>query len=157
MDFFATYSTDNKLEQEGKWFDWGGGIELLIARGNNAKFTRMINKQYEAHKHTLDLKDTPDQIAAAEDRSHKIMAYVMARSVLLGWKGNVTYGGELLTYTTESAEKLLLLKEFQKEVARKADDYRNFRIKTEEEDLGNSSPTSAGTSNGEVASSTSST
>ena len=96
MDLMHMYSTDPKLELEGKEFDFGGGIKMLIARDQNTKFNRMLNKLYEAHKHTLDLKDSPEQIETGEKLSHQIMAEVMSHSILLGWTGPVEFGGEPL-------------------------------------------------------------
>lgn len=145
MDFFANYATDPKAELEGKEFDWGGGVSLLIARAHNPKYTRILAKLYETHKHTLDQKDTPEQLATAEDRSNKIMAETMSKSILLGWTGPVTYKGQPLPYSVANAEMLLQLKDFQNEVAKKAADFRNFRFETEEADAKKSPTTSAGT------------
>jgi hypothetical protein len=145
LDFHAQYATDPKAELEGKEFDWGGGVKLLIARAHNPKYTRLLASQYEAHKHTLDKKDTPEDLAAAEDRSNKIMAYVMARSILLGWSGAVKFKGEDFPYSVANAETLLQMKDFQSEVAKKAADFRNFRFETEEVDAKNSQATSSGT------------
>lgn len=148
MDIFSQYAVDPKLEQEGKDFDWGEGLTLILARSHNPIYTKMINTRFEAHKHTLELKDTPEQLKAAEDRSHKIMAEVLAHTVLIGWKGEMIYKGQPLEYSVANAEMLLLHKDFQREVARKADDFRNFRFQTEEADVKNSEPTSSGTSLG---------
>lgn len=145
IDFHSQYATDPKSELEGREFDWGGGIKLLIARAHNAKYTRLLASQYEAHKHTLDQKETPEQLATAEDRSNKIMAYVMARSILLGWTGAVFFKGQALEYSVANAEMLLQMKDFQAEVSKKAADFRNFRFETEEADAKNSPTTSSGT------------
>jgi len=151
FDLFKQYATDPKAEQEGKEFDFGGGVKMLIARSGNDKYTRMLNKAYEAHKHTLDLKDTPEQIAAGKELSHKIMADVMAHSILLGWSGPAAYAGAELPHSIENAQKLLLLKDFQVEVAKRSDDFRNFRYEVEEADAKNSLTSSSGNSPGEVA------
>lgn len=153
LDIFAQYATDPKAELEGKEFDLGGGVTALIARSHNPKYTRMLANLYEVHKHTLDQKETPEQLATAEDRSNKIMAEVMACSVLLGWTGPMAYQGEPLPYSVANAQKILLHKDFQREIARKSDDFRNFRFQTEEADVKNLSTTSNGSSPGEVASS----
>ena len=156
MDIYRVFATDPALEQEGKWFDFGGGVRFKIARAHNPTYTRILNKLYEAFKHVLDLKDTPEQQREAADRSHKIMAEVMAKSVLLGWEGPVAFKGEMLTYSVTNAEKLLLVKDFQEWVAKRSADYQNYRHEVEQADAKNSVTTSAGTSSGEAASSTSS-
>jgi hypothetical protein len=136
-DIFTMFSVDPKLEQEGKEFDFGGGVKMLIARSNNPTYQKMLNKLYEAHKHTLELKDTAEQLAAAKDRSNQIMAEVMAHTVLLGWTGPVAFKGEKLEYSVANAKRLLLVEEFQKEVARRSDDFKNFRFEVEEADAKN--------------------
>jgi hypothetical protein len=151
LDIFKAFATDPKLEQEGKDFDFGGGVTLKIARSYNPTFVRMLNKQFEAHKHTLELKSTPQEVAAAEECSNKIMAYVMSRSVLLGWSGPVEYDGVAVSYSPEAAEKMLMLKDFQKEISKRADEFKNFRIFSEDADVKNSSTTSSGTSPGVAA------
>lgn len=147
LDLFHQYATDPKLELEGKEFDWGGGAKLLIARSQNPKYQRMITKLYEAHKHTLDAKDTPEQIAAAEKCYHEIMAEVMSHTILVGWSGVARKGVEV-SYSTKAAKEYLLLKDFQKAVAQKADDFKNYRVEQEEADVKNSSTTSSGISPG---------
>lgn len=151
MDFFAAYATNPALEQDGKDFDFGGGVTMRIARAHNPKYTRILNKLYEAHKHTLELKDTPEQQATAAETSHKIMAEVMSKSILLGWTGPVKYKGQDLPYSVENAKKLLLIKDFQEDVAKRAANFHNFRFEIEEADAKNSVTTSPGTSNGVAA------
>jgi hypothetical protein len=144
LDIWSQYATDPKAELEGREVDWGGGVKLIIARAHNPKYTRMLAQQYEAHKHTLDQKETDEQLATAEDRSNKIMAHVMSRSILLGWTGPLGFQGKELPYSVANAEMLLQIKDFQAEVAKKAADFRNFRVKAEEVDEKNSPTTSAG-------------
>lgn len=156
MDFFSAYATDSKAEQEGREFDWGGGVKLKIARAHNPQYSRLLASQYETYKHILDQKDTAEDQAAAEACSSRIMAYVMARSVLLGWTGPVTYKGQPLPYSVANAEMLLSLKDFQSEVNRKANDFRNYRFEQEAADEKNSPATSGGTLNGAPSSDTSS-
>lgn len=164
MDIYSRYATDITAEEEGRWFDFGAGIEFLIARQGNTRYNRILAQQYEAHKHTLDLETTgtPEQQKAAKDRSHRIMAEVMAKSILLGWRvkegapegTQLTYKGQAAEYSVANAEKLLLIKDFQADVDRKARDFNNFRVKLEEADAKNLLPTSTGTSSGETKSST---
>lgn len=151
MDLYRHYAVDNKLEIEGKEFDFGGGVKMLIAKSYNPSYRRMLTKLFEAHKHTIELQDTPEQVNESRDRQHKIMAEVMAHTILLGWSGPVEYDGTPLPYSTSNAQKLLMLEEFQKEVAKRADDFKNYRVQVEEADAKNSSPTSNGVSPGVAA------
>jgi hypothetical protein len=145
MDFYREYATDPKAEIEGRDIPWGGGITLTIARTHNPKYTSLLASLYEKHKEALDRRSTDEERAAAETLSNKIMAEVMAKSVLVGWSGPVAYKGENLEYSAANAQKLLELKDFQAEVAKRASDFRNFRFEIEEADAKNSPTTSAGT------------
>lgn len=156
MDFFAAYATDIKAETEGKDIPWGGGVTLTIARAHNPQYTRLLANLYEKYKDVLDKKDTPEELAEAEACSNKLMAEVMAKTILLGWTGPVMYKKQPLPYSTANAQVLLQLKDFQNEVAKKAADFRNFRFETEEADAKNLPTTSDGTSNGAPNSDTSS-
>jgi hypothetical protein len=148
LDIFSQYATDPKSEQKGKPFDFGGGVTLIIARAHNAKYSRMLSNLYDAHKHTLDQKDTEEQLAEAKRRSNLIMAEVMAHSVLLGWTGPLAYKGEVLPYSVANAKMILEHEEFQREVAVRAGDFKNFRFEVEEKDVKNSVTTSSGTAPG---------
>ncbi len=148
MDIFNLYATNEIQEQEGKEFDFGGGVTMKIGRSQNPRYQRMMTQLFEAHKHTLELKSTEEEVKAAEDRSRKIMAEVMSKSVLLGWSGPVTYKGDDIAYSVDNAYKLLLIKDFQAQVAKRADDFKNFRQVTEDADVKNSVPTSGGSSPG---------
>lgn len=148
MDIYKLYATDPALEQEGKWIDFGGGVKFKIARAQNPRYTRILNQLFEAHKHTLELKETEAQIREAAERSHKIMAEVMAKSILLGWEGPVEYAGQALPFSPANAEKLLLVKDFQEEIAKRAANFQNFRVQAEAADAKNSEATSTGTSSG---------
>jgi len=147
MDIFKAYATSPALEREGKDCDFGD-VTFKIARSGGHQYNEMLTKRFEAFKHMLDLKDTQEQRDAAEERSLKIMAEVMAHTVLLGWTGNVAFKGETLAYSKENAQMLLEVKEFQNEIAKKAHDYRIYRFATEEADAKNSPTTSSGTSPG---------
>lgn len=145
MDFWSEYATDPQAETEGKSIPWGGGVILTIARANNPAYTRLLASLYEQNKEALDKKTTAEDMAAAEALSNKIMAEVMAKTVLLGWTGPVTYKKQPLEYSTANAQKLLELKDFQAEISRKAADFRNFRYAVEAADAKNSPTASAGT------------
>lgn len=148
LDIFHQYAVDPKLEQEGKEFDMGGGVKMLIARSNNPRYQKMLNKLYEAHKHTLEQKETAEDLAEAKRRSNLILAEVMAHTVLLGWTGPVAFKGEILPYSVSNAKRLLEVEQFQLEVTKRADDFKNFRFEIEEADAKNSVITSGGTTPG---------
>ena len=154
MDFYAAYATNPDAENEGRYFE-NGDAEFLIARGGNDRYQRMITKQYEANKHILDDKSSEAAKTTGEDLAKKITIDVMSKSILLGWRGNVMWQGKELPYSVNNAQVLLGLKDFQAWVTSKSNAYQNYLLSAEAEDEKNSVATSSGTSNGEVALTTS--
>lgn len=164
MDFKHSYATNENAENEGRYFE-NGGIEFLIARGGNDRYSRMIAKQYDANKHILDDKSSEAAKEAGEELAKGITIDVMSKSILLGWRrpvkdeagkisyaNDLTYDGKPLAYSVAAAQLMLSMKDFQTWVAGKSNAYQNYLLSTEEDDAKNSAPTSSGTSSGEVAS-----
>ena len=66
------------------------------------------------------------------------MCRVMAKTILLDWKGPVSIKGEDLgDYSVEGAIKALSLKEFRNWVQERADDTAAFKVMQAEEDSKN--------------------
>jgi hypothetical protein len=81
LDIFAQYATDETLEENGTWFQIGGGARVLVARSGNRKYGKMLTKEVERNKKALDLNDD-----AADKLSEEIMIAVIADTILLGWE-----------------------------------------------------------------------
>ncbi len=150
MDFFSLYATDATAEEKGRAFtdEFGGKATFLLARSGNRTYNRMIQKQFEAHRHILELKDSEEQEDAAADLSFKLIGQVLAKCVLLGWSGDVKYKGVDLPYSYDNAVLLLSMKDFRQKILGLADNFRNFLIKEQEADEKNSLTTSDGSSPG---------
>lgn len=127
LDIFAQFATDEGLEENGTWFDIGGGARVLVARSGNRKYGKMLTKEVERNKKLLDLNDD-----AADQKSEEIMIAVIAETILLGWK-DLSFKGEVMEYSTANAKKLLAVKDFRKLVAQFADDVSAYKIKEEVE------------------------
>jgi hypothetical protein len=139
MDLAKAYRTNTAVEEKGAWFQLGD-VEFLIARNGNRTYTDMTQQRFEAHRHTLSLKDTPEQRKAAAELADKIEIEVMGAAILLGWRGvestdelsgekkvgKVEFDGVELPYTRDNAVKLLGLKDFRSFVNSKAGDFKNF-------------------------------
>lgn len=134
LDIFAQFATDETLENNGTWFEVGGGTSFLIGRAGNRKYGKVLTKEVERNRKVLDLADE-----VADKKSEEIMIGVMAESILLGWKTvaddvespTALFKGEVLEYSVENAKRFLAVKDFRKWVAEKADDTEAFRIKQE--------------------------
>lgn len=151
MDFYELYATDATAEEKGRAFseEFGGDVTFVLARAGNRTYTRMIQAQFEAHRHILELKDTPEQEEAANELSFKLIGQVMASSIVLGWSGNVKYKGQDLPYSYNNAVLLLSHKDFRAKILGLADNFRNYLVSAMEKDAKNSAPTSDGSSPGE--------
>ncbi len=127
LDIFAQFATDETLEENGTWFQIGGGARVLVARSGNRKYGKMLTKAVERNKKALDLNDD-----AADKLSEEIMISVLAETILLGWE-DISFKGEVLEYNVANAKKLLAVKDFRKAIAQFADDVSAFKFKETEE------------------------
>mgnify|MGYP000942096634 FL=1 len=127
LDIFAQFATDETLEENGTWFQIGGGARVLVARSGNRKYGKMLTKEVERNKKALDLNDD-----AADKLSEEIMISVLAETILLGWE-DISFKGEVLEYNVANAKKLLAVKDFRKAIAQFADDVSAFKFKETEE------------------------
>lgn len=144
MDIFAQFTSDVKKEEEGTEIQIGLDAYLTVARAGNKTYARLMQKAQEANKYTLDQKNHESDACA-----EKIYIDVMARSVLLGWRG-VDYQGKPMQYSLENAKILLAIKDFQNLVTRLASDFSRFKAATEAADEKNLSPTPDGAAPGEA-------
>ena len=130
MDLFKAFATDEKLEIEGRWVPFNSETSFKIARAYNKHFSRMFQREFKANRLALEAKG-----AEAEKLADDIMCRVMAKTILLDWKGPLSIGGEDLgKYSEDGAVKALKLKEFRAWVQGRADDTDAFKIHQDEED-----------------------
>ena len=130
MDLFKTFATDEKLEVEGRWVPFDSKTSFKIARAYNKHFNRLFQRMYDANKHALKAKG-PEAEALADS----IMCEVMAKTILVDWKGPVLIKGEDLgAYSAAGAQKALQIKEFRAWVNAQADDTAAFKVEQDEED-----------------------
>lgn len=121
LDIFKAFATDAALELEGVWKEIGGGAELLIARNNNSRYLKAMDREYKAHKHALSGDNE-----GAEKLAEDLLIRVLATTILLGWK-NLSWQGQPLEYSVQNAEMLLSVKDFRKLVISLSEDLQNFQ------------------------------
>lgn len=130
MDLFKQFATDENLEIEGRWVPLNAETEFKIARAYNKQFSRMFQREFKVNRLALEAKGE-----AAEKLADDIMCNVMAKTILMGWKGPLSINGEDLSkYSEENAVKALKLKEFRAWVNRHAEDAAAFKVHQDEED-----------------------
>lgn len=127
LDIFAKYATDESLENNGTWREIGGGAELLVARAGNKAYAKLLTKLVEQNRKVLDLGDD-----VADAKSDEIMVEVLAKTVLLGWKG-VQFKGKDLEHSFDNAKMLLKIKDFRRVVVGLSEEIDFFRAKEEAE------------------------
>ena len=126
LDLFSQFATDENLENNGSWQDIGDGTRLLVARGGNRRYVKLLTKLVEQNKRVLDLNDE-----AADAKSDDIMSQVLAETILLGWE-NVKYKGKDLPYSLENAKLVMGMKDFRKLVAKLADSEDAYKFAEEQ-------------------------
>lgn len=132
IDLFADFATDPNAEQEGVWEPYGQDVSFLIARSHNKAFDRMITMLVKKNQRLLDSKSD-----AAQAKSEELMIETMAKTILLGWKGDFKFKGEVMSdYSVDKAKQLLAVKDFRQWVSAIADDHERFKAVKDEEDAG---------------------
>ena len=99
FDLSKEFAVNTSAEEEGIWEDLGKGAGLLVASIRNKRFRAMFEAlpelvQKRASRNTAD-----------EDR--ELMSPIMAKTLLLYWRGIADEGKEL-SYSVENASAYLL-------------------------------------------------
>jgi hypothetical protein len=137
MDFAKRYMTDAKAEEEGRWFPFGGGSRVKVARVGTTRYNeklREFKKPYDAVRRSQKLDDK---------ETEEVVIKTMAAAVLLDWEGFSGAGLESLgltmnedktiPYTTQNAEILLReFKDFREEIALIGADMANYKRDAQE-------------------------
>lgn len=133
MDLFTEFATNENLEVEGRWVPLNKETSFKIARYGNKNFSRLFSRLYGKNKMVIDGKGE-----AAEAKADEVMVEVLAKTILVDWKGPVKIQGvDLGEYSVEGAKKALALKEFRNWVRTQADDFEAYKAAQEEEDAKN--------------------
>ncbi len=132
LDIFSTFAVDEKAETEGRWVEYGNGVSFLVARANNNNYNRLLSSLYKRNKVALEAKG--DAATALNDN---LMVEVLAKTILLGWKGDIALKGEKLEYSVENAKKILAHKDFRRYISNLSEDFEAFKVEQEAEDAKN--------------------
>jgi len=129
LDLFNEFATDTAAEESGVWMPYAGDVEFLVARANNREYSRLIQKMYRRNKVALDAGGE-----AATKLNEQLVIEVMAKTILLGARGDFTWKGAKVEFSESVAKEMLALREFRRWVADKADDMSGFKLIKDEED-----------------------
>ena len=131
IDLFAAFAVDPQAEKEGTYtqIPGAGDTRWLVARANSVKYQTMLSKAVKRNKNILDSGGE-----AARQKSDEILTSVMAKTILLGWEGKITYKGQQLEYSEDNAKLLLAHRDFRDAVMAVADSAEAFKIQQDEDD-----------------------
>jgi hypothetical protein len=134
VDLFSAFAVDTNQEQEGTLTQLpnAGDTKFRIAREGNKAYSKLLQKLVKMNRAVLDSKG-----AAAEAKSDEILIEVMAKTILIGWEGEITYQGKKLAYSVEAAKTLLAHKDFRAVVINASSDMEKFKVVKDEEDAKN--------------------
>lgn len=136
MKLQKRFRADQEAVVKGVWRSIGDGGELLIARMNNKPSLIYYQELTQIHSEALKSPDAAIREAAESD----LMIRVLARFVLLDWRGMETDTGEEWKYSEESAILMLKETDFRDLVSMLANDREAYLVSTQEKLEGNSLP-----------------
>lgn len=144
MSLYKQFKTDEKVEKEGVWLEYGSAgedkpVRIKIARagGTNSKFLQLLEKRSKPYRRQIQTETIDPKVA------ENLFMDVYAEAVVLGWE-NVTAAdlGEThetpLEFTKENCLKLFkALPDLFADLREQANRVALFRLETREADAGN--------------------
>lgn len=135
INLFKTFATDTSAEQVGTLTTLPdcGDTKWRIARSGNKAYNRLLSSLYKRNRATLDSKGDE-----AEAKSEEILVEVFAKTILLGFEGEIPGpDGKMQAYSYELAKQLLAMKDFRAKVAAVSEDFNTFKVEKDNDDLKN--------------------
>jgi hypothetical protein len=127
------FGTDEALEREGVWVDFGAAGKFLIASAGpgNPRFQKVAERVLRPVRRAIE------QNALTNEVAQKLSSKIYAEAIILGWEG-VTFRGETLAFSKENAETLLnALPRLLVALQRYAEDVALFQSERQEADAKN--------------------
>lgn len=114
------FDVDEIAEVQGVWMPIQPGLDCLIARHENDDYREAVPKIVEPYTEQMDMG-----MELSPELRDEMTADVMARTILLDWRGKLVEG---VPYTPEAGKQALLdLKAFRDLVSQRSMDWRNYR------------------------------
>lgn len=125
----SSYKTDKDLVDNGVWVDVGDGAALKVGKVNNSGFRKLAIELRKPYRHyDVAGKELPDDI------NKRINIELVARTLLLDWRGYTDDDGNNIPYSFDVAKETLENDEFMALVLAFSNDTRLFRgVAVEEE------------------------
>jgi len=138
MDLTKDFKTDRRREIDGAWETLDSSSQVLVARLRNEKFNAAYARVPRGTRRMFE-KGT-----LSEEQIDNFLCKIMAKSILLDWKG-IEFEGKPLEYSVENSEMVLkALPDFRIFIWELADDFQRFHDDSVEEDIKNLTSVSVG-------------
>lgn len=124
MSLYEKFSTDESIEKEGVWLDYGGGEKFLIARagGANQKFVQRLQHLTKPFNRQIQMGSFD------EDQGRELAAQAFAETVILTWEGVKDREGEVMEFSISNCKQFLIdLPEIFVDIREFASSYANFQ------------------------------
>jgi hypothetical protein len=133
VSIYDAFGTDEDLETNGVWVDWGDLGKFKIAAVRNPRHQKAIEKYNVPFKSFIQSGRPVPQ-----DKQEEITNKALAEAVLVDWSGLKDRDGTDLPYSFENAYRLLTdLKRFRLQVIAVAMEAETFRQEAVQEAAGN--------------------
>jgi hypothetical protein len=118
---------DKKAEVEGIWQNIGDGVSVKVARIGSTEYQKEFQRISKPHKRAIRRGVLNDDVA------EKLLIKVMAKTVLLDWKG-LEEDGKEIPYSEENAVRILTdYRDLRDYVSDIANDMEAFKKEDDEE------------------------
>ena len=99
-DIKQMFGVNKNLEISGVWQDIGDGVSVKVARTGNSEYQKVFEKISKPHKRAIRRGTLNNDVA------EKLLIKVMAKTILLDWKGLEEDGMEV-PFSDEAALRIL--------------------------------------------------
>lgn len=132
------FKTDEKKEIEGSWEEMGDGGSVLVARAGNKNYADEFRKIPKGIRRMIEAGNL------ASNAMDEVICKLLAKTVLLDWKGIEDEGKEIKHSIETAAIMLMKYPEFREFVWELANDLQRFHDDSVEADSKNSKAASGG-------------
>lgn len=126
-DIKKMFGVNKNLEISGVWQDIGDGVSVKVARMGNPEYQKDFERVSKPHRRAIRRGTLNNEVA------EKLLIKVMARTILLDWKG-LEEDGVAVPFNNENALRILTeYKDLRDYVSDIANDIEVFKQEEDEE------------------------
>lgn len=138
-NFLERYKTNEKLEEDGVWVDFGGGVRVKIVRVTSRRSRDVRRKLERQYAKKYRNQDIPPEVMET------ILVEQLAQAIVQDWEGVTDLEGRAMEFNQENARFIFRkFKDFREDVTSASLMKETFLDEMREEDLGNSETSSSG-------------